>query len=90
VIYEHEELWWNYIDRGKHSSTRAFGNPTSSHLVAKQDELGEGNYDFVLLSIFVHTSKLFFICRKILRHGTDGFTSPPKKGVNLAYIQSQF
>jgi hypothetical protein len=34
-----------------------FGNPTSSHLVVNQEKLGEGNYEFGLQSIFVHTSK---------------------------------
>jgi hypothetical protein len=32
-------------------------NPTSSHLVANQDELCEGNDEFGLQNIFVHTSK---------------------------------
>jgi hypothetical protein len=35
--------------------------------------------NFSLRSIFVHNSKWFLTCHKILRHGTDGFTSPPKK-----------
>jgi hypothetical protein len=29
---------------------------------------------------FVHISKVFKICGKILGHGAVGFTSPPKKG----------
>jgi hypothetical protein len=32
-------------------------------------------------SIFVHSSKDFLTCRKILRHGADGFTSPSKEGM---------
>jgi hypothetical protein len=28
----------------------------------------------------------FFACRKILRHGADGFTSPPKEGVLRIFI----
>jgi hypothetical protein len=40
------------------SPTRALsGNPNSNHLVAKQEELGEGNDECDLGSIFVHTSK---------------------------------
>jgi hypothetical protein len=37
VIHEHEELWWNDIDRGKLliRSPGLSGNPTSSHLVPK-------------------------------------------------------
>jgi hypothetical protein len=54
-------------------------NHTSSHLVAKQEELGEGNDKFGFRSFLVHTYKWFFTCRKILRHGTDGFASPPKE-----------
>jgi hypothetical protein len=39
AIYEHENPWWN-INRGKliHSPD-LLGKPTSSHLVAKQEEL---------------------------------------------------
>jgi hypothetical protein len=34
-------------------------------------------------SIFIHISKGFVTCRKILRHGLSGLTSLPKKGVKL-------
>jgi hypothetical protein len=34
----------------------------------------------VLQSVFVHTSQVIFTCRKFLRHGASGFTSPPKEG----------
>jgi len=33
------------------------GNPTSSHLVANQEELGEGNDEFGLTKYLFHTSK---------------------------------
>jgi hypothetical protein len=33
------------------------GNLTSSHLIAKQEELGEGNDEFGLKNIFLRTSK---------------------------------
>jgi hypothetical protein len=42
--------------------------------------LGKGN-EFKLRRIFVHTSKWYFTCRKILQHGASGFTSPLKKGL---------
>jgi hypothetical protein len=32
-------------------------NPTGSHLVANQEELGEGNSEFSLRSILMHASK---------------------------------
>jgi hypothetical protein len=40
VIYEHGEPWWNDNDRGKliHPPELS-GNPTSSHLVARQEKL---------------------------------------------------
>jgi hypothetical protein len=62
------------------------GNPKSSRLVASQEEFGEGNDEFSLPSIFVHASRVIFACRKILRHGDDGFTSPPKETVLRNFI----
>jgi hypothetical protein len=32
-------------------------------------------------SVFVNTSKGYLTCCKILLHGADGFTSPPKENV---------
>jgi hypothetical protein len=46
VIYEHGELWWSDVDKDKtpDSSTRVLsGNPTITHLVANQKDMGEGN-----------------------------------------------
>jgi hypothetical protein len=64
------------------SSTRILWKSyKQSHLVTTQEELGEGNYEFGLRNIFVHTSKWFLTCRKISRHGANGFISPPKKDV---------
>jgi hypothetical protein len=37
-------------------------------------------------NIFVHISKGFLTCRKILQHGADGFTSPPKEGALRIFI----
>jgi hypothetical protein len=54
------------------------GNPTSSHLVAKQEELAK-EMNLALRSIFARSSKGSLTCRKILRYETDGFTSPPKE-----------
>jgi hypothetical protein len=39
-----------------------------------------------LRSILVHTSKEYLTCRKILRHGADGFTSRPNEGVLRIFI----
>jgi hypothetical protein len=40
------------------------GNPSSSHLVASQEGFGDGNDEFSLQNIFVHTSKLFLYASK--------------------------
>jgi hypothetical protein len=43
VIYKHGEPWWYDIDRRKLliHPLELSGNPTSSHIVASQEELGE-------------------------------------------------
>jgi hypothetical protein len=52
IIYEHGEPWWKTPD----SSTRALWQSyQQSYLAPKQEELGEGNDEFGLRSIFVHT-----------------------------------
>jgi hypothetical protein len=51
------------------------GNPTSSHLIANQEKLAKEMMHLALQSTFVNTSKGHLICRKILRHGADDFTS---------------
>jgi hypothetical protein len=61
------------------------GNPTSSHLVAKQEELMMEMMNFALRSIF-RTSNGSLTCHKILRHGANGFTSPPKEGMLWIFI----
>jgi hypothetical protein len=55
------------------------GKPTSSHLVGKQEELGERNNESGLTKYLGHTSKGFLTCRKILRHEVDSFTTPPRE-----------
>jgi hypothetical protein len=56
------------------------GNLNSGHLVAKQEKL-EGNYAYCLAQYLFHT-----LCRKILRHGADGFTSLPNEVVLRIFI----
>jgi hypothetical protein len=60
-----------------------------SHLVAKQEDLGEGNKDLAARSIFVHTSNGFLTFHKILRHEADGFTSPPKEVVLRIFMATR-
>jgi hypothetical protein len=54
AIYERGELWWNGIDRRKLliRPTELPGNPTGSHLVAKQEELAKERINLALRSIF--------------------------------------
>jgi hypothetical protein len=57
------------------------GNPTSCHLAATQEELGDENDEFGLTKYICKYFEGLLTCRKILRHGADGFISPPKEGV---------
>jgi hypothetical protein len=50
VIYEHGEACWIVIDRGKFLIR-------PQELSGNEEEVDEGNYEFSLRSIFVHTSK---------------------------------
>jgi hypothetical protein len=87
VIYEHEKTWWNYIDREKLliRPSELSVNLASSHSVTKQEGL-EKEMNFPLRCIFVHTSKGYVTCHKIIRHGANSFTSPSKEGVLRNFI----
>jgi hypothetical protein len=84
--YEHEELWWNDIGRGKFliRPPELCGNPTSSHLVSNEEELGEGNYEFGLTKYFclevtyLHAVKSY--------PGQTALFSSLKEGVLLNFI----
>jgi hypothetical protein len=81
---------WYRQGKTPDSYTRAFWQSyLQSHLVASQEELGEGNYTFSLWSIFVHTLKLFLHAVKsydmaptavfpLRRKAGCGFLSPLK------------
>jgi hypothetical protein len=87
VIYEHEKIWWNDIDRENlliHPSELSV-NLTSSHLVTKQEGL-EKEMNFPLRCIFVHTLKCYVTCHKIIRPGANSFTYPSKEGVLRNFI----
>jgi hypothetical protein len=61
VIYPHAEPWWNDIDRVKLiHPLELSGSPTSSYIVAKQEDLAK-KMNFALQSIF-------FILRRVLQH----------------------
>jgi hypothetical protein len=91
AIHEYGEPWWNDINRGQIliCSPELSRNPTSSHLVANKEELGNRDDEFGLRNIFVHTSKLFLNVVKSYDMGPQalfplqrklccGFVSPVK------------
>jgi hypothetical protein len=54
MIYEHVETWWN--DMGRILLIRPpelSGNSTSSHLIAKQEELEKEGNEFSLRNIYI-------------------------------------
>jgi hypothetical protein len=53
---------------------------------SKAGGTGERNNKFCLTKYLFHTSKGSLSCRKIVQHGADGFTSPPKEGVLRIFI----
>jgi hypothetical protein len=53
---------------------------------SKAGETGEGNDEFCLKMYLFHTLMGSLTHRKILWHGADGFTSPPKEGVLRNFI----
>jgi hypothetical protein len=55
------------------------GGPAIRDSSGTSGRVGEGNENLVYL--FPWNFKRSFICHKILRHGTSGFTSHPKEGV---------
>jgi hypothetical protein len=68
------------------SSTRArWQYYQQGHLVAKQEELTK-EINFCPTKYLFHTSKRSLTRNKILRHGSNGFTSLPKEGVLWIFI----
>jgi hypothetical protein len=73
------------VNERKRSYTRVLWKAyEQNHLVAK--EIGEGNFEFNLIRIFVYFSKRYLTCRRILLHGIEGFSSHPKECVLRAFI----
>jgi hypothetical protein len=89
MVYEHGEPWWNAINGGEtpDSSTRALWHShQQSHVVAKQEGLAKEVMKCCIMKYLFHTWKGSLTCRKMLRHGADGFTSPPKEGMLQIFI----
>jgi hypothetical protein len=78
---------WHRQGKAHDSSTRALWQSLQkTHLVAKQEELMKEIIRLALQSITVCTSKRSLTCHKVLRHGTDSFTSPPNEVVLRVFI----
>jgi hypothetical protein len=89
TVYEHDEPWWNDLDRGKLVIRQPdlSDNPTSRVIWYQAEGTGEVNDEFGFGKYFCsYLQVFFFTCRKILRHGTSGFTSPPKECVLRIFI----
>jgi hypothetical protein len=54
---------------------RIYGGPVSTDISGGSRTMGEGNENLVYPPLWDFKSSL--TCRKILRHGTSGFTSHP-------------
>jgi hypothetical protein len=72
------------------SSTRVLGQSyQKSHRETKQDELAKELTIFCLTTYLFHSSQGSLTCRKILRHGADGFTTahaPTTFTVDASYL----
>jgi hypothetical protein len=78
---------WYRQGKTPNSSTRALWQSCQqSNLVARKEDLVEGNDKFGLTKYLCSYFEVIFICRTILRHGADGFTSPLTPGVLRIYI----
>jgi hypothetical protein len=81
--YEHEEPWWNDVNRGKLliCPKQLSGNPTSRVIRGQAGGMGKGNDEFDLAKYFCSYLQVIFTCHKILWHETSSFTSPLKEGM---------
>jgi hypothetical protein len=68
------------------SSTRALWQQPVKMCSSKEGENWREMSEFCLRGISFRTLPGYLTCRKILRHGTDGFTSPPKEVAPLNFI----
>jgi hypothetical protein len=94
LVYLPGDIWawrtmveWCWQKKTPDSSTRALWQSyQDSCLVASRRNLVKGMMNMTLQSIFVHTSKWFFACLKILQHEVSGYTSPVKEGMLQIFI----
>jgi hypothetical protein len=84
-------VWWyrpgltpNLSTRGLWQPPVLSGGPVSRHISGASRRMDEGNENLVYSSPWDFKRPL--TCRKILRHGTSGFTSHPKEDVLRIFI----
>jgi hypothetical protein len=84
-------LWWHRLGLTPNSSTRALwqppvlsGGPASRDISGASGRMDEGNKNLFYPSPW--DFKRYLTCRKILRHGTSGFTSHPKEDVLRIFL----
>jgi hypothetical protein len=84
-------VWWYRLGLTPNSSTRVLwqppvlcGGPVSRDISGASRRMDEGNGNLVYPS--PRDFKGSLTCRKILRHGTSGFTSHPKEGVLRIFV----
>jgi hypothetical protein len=85
ILHHPRDIWtWRTMVRWYWQSSLTIIQGKSSS--SKAEKLCKEMVNLSLRSIFVYTPKRSLTCRKILRHGADGFTSPPKEGVLRIFI----
>jgi hypothetical protein len=84
-------VWWYWLELTPNLSTRALwqppvlsGGPLSRDISGASRIMGKGNENLVYSS--PRDFKRSLTCRKILRHGTSGFTSHSKEGVLRIFV----
>jgi hypothetical protein len=78
MISTEENFWFIH-----HSSLATLPAESSD---SKAEGTGKGNDVPYEAEYLFHNSKGYLTCRKIFRHGTGGFTLPPKEGVLHIFI----
>jgi hypothetical protein len=81
---------WYWQGKTPHSSTRTLWQPYQQLCSSKVEELEKEKMNLALRSIIAHISKGSLTYRKILRHGTYGFTSSPKEGLLWVLIALKY
>jgi hypothetical protein len=90
-IYGHEQAWWNNIERVKllNRAPELSGNPTISHLVAKQEKLAK-EMNLALRNIFIHTTEGYLTRCKILQNGVTALFSARSKACCEIFIALKY